>query len=207
MVAESAQDPTLSAKEKLDYVKDYVRSLVRGGYYTRDEIIEDAKYAASEEGLASVDSGDLVDDEINQQLREQEIWPEVTDYDRLVRALVALEMKGIVARQNFACCQTCGHAEIEDEIESFAATGGDPRGYVFFHQQGTESAIRDGEVGFAYGPAKEDVDSADIASELANEMRAVGLKVDWNGESSMCVMVSLDWKRRWPGEDPIRHAS
>jgi hypothetical protein len=206
MVAESTEEPTISAAEKLDYVKGYVRSLVRGGYYTRDDIIEDAKYAASEEGLESVYSGNLVDEEINQQLREQQSWPETTDYDRLVTALVALELKGIVARQNFACCQTCGHAEIEDEIESFAAAGGDPRGYVFFHQQGTESAIADGEVGFAYGPAKEDVNSVDVASELANAVRAVGLKVDWNGESSMCVMVSLDWKRRWPGENPIFHA-
>lgn len=56
-----------------------------------------------------------------------------------------LEAAGIVARMDFTCCQTCGHAEIGLEKE-----GGDPRGYTFFHHQDTQR-ICGGSVMLAFG--------------------------------------------------------
>jgi hypothetical protein len=180
-------------------VHEYVTTSVRGGYQSRDEIIESGDEMASDEGLDDIDIAALVDAAIADLQRESTTWPAVTDYDRLVTALDALESKGIVARQNFTCCMTCGHTEIGDEVEQFEEAGGVARGYVFFHQQATDRVVVGDGINFAYGSAQQDVDSEEIAGELADELRKVGLVVDWNGESSMCVMVSLDWKRRWPG--------
>ena len=45
-------------------------------------------------------------------LADQATWPERTDSDRLTDAFRALDQAGIVAREDFACCQNCGVAEI-----------------------------------------------------------------------------------------------
>jgi hypothetical protein len=185
-------------RDVLADVREYVSTAVRSGFQSRDEIVESVSEMAADEGSHDVDIAALVDAAIADLQRESLGWPAVTDYDRLTAALEALEQRGIVARQNFTCCQSCGHAEIGDELEQFEAAGGVARGYVFFHQQATEGAVDGEDINFAYGSTTEAVDSVEIASELAAELRQAGLQVDWNGESSMCVMVGLDWKRRWP---------
>jgi hypothetical protein len=194
-----AAEPSSSDSDVLADVQEYVTASVRGGYHSREEIIESGDEMASDEGLADVDIAALVDTAIADLQRKSSTWPAVTDYDRLVTALDALESKGIVARQNFTCCMTCGHTEIGEELEAFEEAGGVARGYVSFHQQATERVVDGDDINFAYGSVQEDVSSEEIAAELADELRKAGLAVDWNGESSMCVMVGVDWKRRWPG--------
>jgi hypothetical protein len=187
----------------VDYVRAYARKLVRGGYDSREDIVEFVSQSAKDEQLAHLDIKAMVEAEISDLKREQVSWPVFTDYDRLDTAMAALEDNGIVARQNFSCCMTCGSGEIRDEIETFNAGGRMARGYVFFHQQATEHAVNGDGINFAYGAAglnpSVDEDIA-IGRELAEALRNAGLKVDWNGRLERCVMVELDWKRRWPGD-------
>ena len=63
------------------------------------------------------------------------ITPEMQKNSNLNRAFAALEEEGIIARQNFTCCGTCASAEIWDEIDDSREW----KGYVYFHQQDTES--------------------------------------------------------------------
>jgi len=65
---------------------------------------------------------------------EQRNWPDITDADRLAAAFASLESEGIIARMNFTCCQTCGFAEIGDEVPD----GQTMSGFVFFHEQDAE---------------------------------------------------------------------
>jgi hypothetical protein len=44
-----------------------------------------------------------------------------------------LEEEGIVAREHFTCCGSCGASQIHDEADS------NHFGYVFYHVQETES--------------------------------------------------------------------
>lgn len=200
VVGTSAVTEPALGDDAVTHLRDYARKLVRGGYDTREEIVEIiAKYAADEK-LAELNSRQLVDTEIKALKIEQASWSPLTDYDRLETAMRVLEEKEIVVRQNFTCCMTCGHAEIGDEIETFEAGGRKARGYAFFHQQATEHALEGYEINFAYGAATEGEDAISIASEVADAMRRAGLKVDWNGKDTMCVMVGVDWKRRWTGD-------
>jgi hypothetical protein len=185
-----------------DYVRAYARNLVRGGYDSREDIVESVSQLVKDEQLAHLDAKEVVDSEISDLKYEQATWPVITDYDRLDTVMAALEDGGIVARQNFSCCMTCGSGEIKDEIETFNTAGRMARGYVFFHQQATEHAVDGYGINFAYGAAGLDASvDADIAigRELADALRNAGLKVDWNGRLERCVMVELDWKRRWTG--------
>ena len=186
--------------EDIEYASEMTRQQVRGGYETRDDIVDSVFNILEHDSMTLSEVKELVDTEINSLKEEQVHWPSETDYDRLVAGLKALDAQGIVARENFTCCGTCGTAEIWDEIDTVKASGKDVRGYVFFHQQGTEHAVEGYGINFSYGSAVENATEEQeiaIAQALADEMRSRGFKVDWNGKLSMCVMVELDWKRRW----------
>ncbi|GAA1505130.1 DUF6891 domain-containing protein [Nocardioides humi] len=65
----------------------------------------------------------------------------------LTAAFAALADAGIVARENFSCCGTCASAEIADERDDSRSW----RGYVYYHQQDTESLIGSRSTYVGYG--------------------------------------------------------
>jgi hypothetical protein len=120
----------------------------------------------------------------------------VTDCDRLDAAFSSLERQGIVARQNWTCCQTCGHAEIADAMEE-ARQSGEVRGYTFFHQQDTDSAVEGYGLWLAYGSTEDD-DAATVAigHSVCNALRDAGLSPTWEGVGSKRIALPMNWQRR-----------
>jgi hypothetical protein len=133
---------------------------------------------------------------IEEHRRRQSQWVGPTDCDRLDEAFTALEAEGIVARQNFTCCQTCGHAEIWGEIEEASAER-DIDGYVFYHMQDTESACEGGGLYLAYGTTEGgSEEAADIGWRIVGALERAGLTVHWNGKTSQRIAVQVEWRRR-----------
>ncbi|MFI7487900.1 DUF6891 domain-containing protein [Micromonospora echinaurantiaca] len=136
----------------------------------------------------------VVGEELSAHLAAQESWPELTDSDRLTAAFRALTAAGIVARENFACCQNCGLSEIGADVPRSIV----PRGYAFYHRQDAERGV-DGEgVHIAYG-LFEQPPSAAVGEEVAAALRAEGLTVRWNGEAGNRIHVPMVWRRRRVG--------
>jgi hypothetical protein len=121
----------------------------------------------------------------------------VTDCDRLDAAFSDLEGKGVLARQDFSCCQNCGHGEAWSEVKEGLSRGQKLQGYTFYHQQDTERAVDGGGLYLAYG-AVADGDEAETAvgKAIAEALQAQGLNVTWNGTNKQRIFVKLDWKRR-----------
>ncbi|WP_163511310.1 DUF6891 domain-containing protein [Fodinicola acaciae] len=140
--------------------------------------------------------------ELRRHLTEQASWPPVTEPDRLTAAFRDLDRAGIVARENFTCCQNCGTAEIGAE----AAEGSKPRGYAFYHHQDAEAAARGDGLDLAYGilhdglRTPDPADTAAIGTEITATLRQHGLRVDWNGDAAKRIRVPLTWHRRWLGD-------
>jgi len=175
--------------------------LVRGGYLSRAEICDSVRDCIEDEGY-SYPAETIVDTEIEKLVAEQGSWGEgPLDYDRLHEAMKTLTTNGIVARENFTCCNTCGNAEIGMEIDDYEKSSGeDARGYTFFHQQDTDSAAGGYGVYLSYGRAQDegtDADSLNIGKEIAEAMKQAGLKIKWNEQLSQKIFVDLDWKRPW----------
>jgi hypothetical protein len=196
--------------EERDDLKVWARIHVRGGYEPVDEI-EDILLDMTEEFDSRISERDrqsevrsAVIQEIESLRADQTGWPILTDFDRLELAFDMLEDADIVARQNFTCCGTCGAAEISVEIEDFETLGRRARGYVFFHQQDTESAVETGELYLSYGAANNTADAVflQIGQEIAATLAAVGLKVHWDGKLERRIGVTLNWQRRWEGAVP-----
>lgn len=193
--------PALPA-EALDELRGCISRDVKSGYEEHDAIVDNAVELLSDEHQASAlrpHAHRILAEEIQAHRAAERAWPEITDYDRLDGAFTALENSGIVCRQNFTCCGTCGSAEIWDEIGQATDQGAAVRGYAFFHAQDTESAVEGSGLYLNYGAVDEGEEPAlAIAREVSGAIGAAGLKVNWDGTWSKRIGVELDWKRRLP---------
>lgn len=192
-------DPGTHHRDAVENVTAYVHDAIWAGFEPLDSLREIAFERAEEDGFEG-DAEAFVDALIAEQLAAKHAaerdWPAVTDCDRLDAAFAALEAGGVVARQNFTCCQTCGHAGIQDEMADAARTH-DVHGYVFFHEQDTESAVAGSDLYLAYG-AKDGAghDLLQVGHEVCNALRDAGLSPLWDGDADSRIRVPLRWQRR-----------
>ncbi|MBO1332032.1 hypothetical protein [Streptomyces sp. VRA16 Mangrove soil] len=179
-------------------LEDEVRSVLHGGYATRAVLAEVAEEYLVTEGRRPVSRAQawaLADRMWLERVAEQEGWRGETDPERLTRAFAALEADGIVARENFTCCRSCGDTEIGAEA------GPGARGYVYFHSQCTGSAAVGAGLMLLYGGFDGAVGTtAGVGGEVVAALEGVGLSVVWDGDPSRAVHVTpLDWRRRLVG--------
>lgn len=194
----SANKPV--TEEALQELQGYIQRDVAGGFRPENEIAASAVEILSEEydskALAQ-HATTMTREALAQHKREQDSWPKTTDCDRLDAAFAELERAGVVCRQDFSCCGTCGSAEIYDEIEKATKTGKQVGGYAFYHMQDTESAVEGRGLYLNYGAVQEDEAAAlKIAQQVVAALKQNGLKADWDGTWAKRIGVSMDWKRR-----------
>jgi len=173
---------------------------VAGGFTPPDQIAQyavDYMAGEAEEAVLLREAPHMVREAVDAHRAAQANWPEVTDYDKLDAAFAALEKSGVISRQNFTCCGSCGAAEIWDEVEQAKRLGRVARGYAFFHQQDTDAAVEGDGLYLNYG-ACEDTPEAIIAvgREIVQALEVKGLKTDWDGRLEKRIGVQMDWKRR-----------
>ncbi|SBT52685.1 DUF6891 domain-containing protein [Micromonospora auratinigra] len=184
-----------------DHLPDELRSFVRGQVALAELpaaaiVTETVAYFADQAAPERVEAlaWAVVAEELTAHLADQATWPAVTDSDRLTAAFRALTAAGIMARENFACCQNCGLGEIGAEAPGTI----EPRGYAFYHQQDAERGVAGEGVHVAYG-LFDQPPSVEIGAEVAAALRAQGLTVHWNDDVASRIFVPLDWRRRRAG--------
>ncbi|MER7518045.1 DUF6891 domain-containing protein [Streptomyces sp. NPDC126499] len=176
-----------------------VRELLVCGYDDRERLAETAEdYLTTRDGrpVSRRQAEELVDRLWRERVAETAGWEGTTDPERITAAFTALDAAGIVAREHFTCCRSCGLSEIgmEDGAE-------EARGFVFFHTQGTESAASGGPLYLLYGgfDGSEETTAA-VGGEVAEALRGQGLTVEWDGDPGQAVKVTgLDWRKRLTG--------
>jgi hypothetical protein len=181
-----------------DDLVEFVNLHVALGDETYDEIVESAvDYMDGEADADEIEAlaSSLTASALSAHVSDQTTWPSTTDCDRLAAAFAELNDTDIVARENFACCQTCGLAEIGGEVSDAAAA----RGYAFYHQQDAESAVESGSLHIAYGLFGKPP-TPEIGNEVAEVLRRHGLDVYWDGSVTRRIMVRMNWQRRRVGE-------
>lgn len=220
MTIPPSPEPTADLEEE---VRDDARNLIAGGFYDLETVIQLLTDRFEDEPFTEEQSGAIVRSIWAERLTVQTEWTTESDYDRLARAFDSLSAAGVVARMNFACCQNCGHTEIDDERTPVLGGGFAEWGYTFFHQQDAESIIDDSELFLAYGTfgPVDGIDPALLASAAAGDseaqeqvmdqssvrvgsvivaaLEAEGMDVTWDGTSVTRICVSVtDWRKRLP---------
>ncbi|MFE3460457.1 DUF6891 domain-containing protein [Nocardiopsis aegyptia] len=153
---------------------------------------EGPEVRAALDGLAT-----HVDEAMDAHLQRQRRWRSRTDSERLTRAFRALDESGIIAREDHTCCDTCAADSLRQEalVHQEAPGGPSIRGYAFYHEQDTRSAVRDGTLMVGFG-ATHEIRRAAVGEEIAETLRAHGLTVTWNGDPGTKLGVAVDWRRR-----------
>ena len=181
-------------------VRLYILQLLNEGVTPYEEIVfsvVDYFTGEYEEDLVTECAQRLVPLLYDARVEEQTMWPEETDCDRLDRVFTTLESMGVVARQDFTCCQTCGHSEIWDEMKE-ASKSREVIGYTFYHHQDLERMADSGSCYLAFG-ACEDNDELKkkVAELICQALKEEGFKVDWEGSLDKRILIrDVDWKKR-----------
>jgi hypothetical protein len=183
-----------------------VRLSIVGGYATRAGLVKLAEdYLVSGDGgrdgdgehrpVSREQATTLVDRLWLERVREQETWQGETDPERLARAFAALEQAGIVAREDFACCHSCGQAEIGAEAFDGA------RGFVYFHGQCTDFAAAGEGLTLYYGGFDgSEQTTVSVGQQVVTALEQAGLRVEWSGDPGRAIEVApLTWHRRLVG--------
>jgi hypothetical protein len=194
---------SLLSPEDFDDLHDFIRVQVAAGFAPIGEIIDEAaevfadvtpNHAALAEAARAVAEQAVAD-----HLATQAAWPAPTDCDRLDAAFAELDRAGIVARQHFSCCGTCGADEIREEMEQAEKAGRAARGYTFFHVQDTEHAVEGDGLYLSYGSVgKDQAASVAIGHEVVATLGRHGLSPAWNGKIAHRISLPLVWRRRRP---------
>jgi hypothetical protein len=184
----------------LGQLRDYIVREVRGGFTPVDEIPKFAiEYLADEveESVLRPYADSYTAEALVALSDEQKAWPARTDCDRLDAAFARLDAVDILARQDFSCCQNCGHGEMWALVEEAVAEGRSIRGYAFYHQQDTEHAVEGDGLWLAWGEVdSEELDLGTVGREVVAALRGEGLGVTWDGNAETRISVSMEWKRR-----------
>jgi hypothetical protein len=190
-------------------LRSFIAARVREGFDSVHEIVEHAtRYA--EENLGRQDLAReirrLTAELLAEHETEQSDWPSPADCDRLNEAFATLNDQGIVARQDFSCCNNCGFGEIWAEVEKEERLR-PVEGYVFYHLQATRRAVETGRLLIAYGSLGERLeDMQRVASQVVAELRRVGLDASWEGTERHPIVVSgIVWRRRREHRPPATH--
>jgi hypothetical protein len=179
---------------------EFIANRVREGFESAHEIVENARdwaYGKFERDDLLPQIKRLTAEALAVHQAEQAGWGPTTDCDRLDEAFAALNRQGIVSRQDFSCCNNCGFTEIWDEVKQ-AEKQQPVEGYVFYHLQGTERAIKTGQLLMAYGCVEENSEAfQSVGNAVVAELRRVGLNASWGGTAGHPIAVDgIVWRRR-----------
>ena len=174
-------------------LKEFIERHIKEGFLQRDEIIA----ATIVEFRGEFGGADFyqavaatVDKYLARYLIMESGWVTATDCDKLDKAFSELEKRGILARQHFACCNDCGHQEMQSEVRRVIGRSRarkrdrvmkvvnqamkdanqamkdanqaitDLKGFAFFHQQDTQRAIKQGTLFLTFDSIERNVDKA-----------------------------------------------
>jgi Domain of unknown function (DUF6891) len=181
------------------FIEKYIAEKWREGFLSQDEVLNLAADALEDEFPGSIAIGSLeasLQRAVRQLDTEQASWPPETDNDRLTGVFAKLDAAGIVAAENFSCCNNCGHGEMLGELE-LERLERSVRGYAFYHAQDTERAAQGGGLYIRFGADSEDEErNAMVGREIVSALVEGGFKPEWDGSSAHGIFLPVTWQRR-----------
>lgn len=178
----------------------YLQNQIAIGYYDSEWLVEEAVHMFTTDEATVRPLAAQLTTKLEQEMAS---WPEVTDCQRLDAAFEALNRAGIRARQHFACCNTCGHSELREDIHLARELGATIDGYVFYHRQDAEAVVTTGTLTLRYATlCGEPDEERALGQQILGALREQGLSPVWECDSGPVIELrDFRWQRSdWPDE-------
>jgi hypothetical protein len=117
--------------------------------------------------------------------------------NKLTAAFRLMRKMGLIAKQNWKCCQTCGCYDITILAEKLKRGGKAPLGYAFYHNQDKDSMVKRGDFYIAYGGfnsqkyGKFGLDDKDVGGKIIYALTTFGLITKWDGNPNTRILVRV----------------
>ena len=185
----------LSKKRAL---KQFIERHIKAGFMQRDDIVQ----ATISEFRGEFGGPDFykavavtVDRYLARYLIMESAWVSATDCDKLDKAFADLETQGVLTRQNFTCCNDCGHEEMQSELRKQKRKK--LRGFAFFHQQDTQKACQGNNLLLTFDAIEKNLEKAvEVGEDIVKALQKAGLVAEWNGSYLQRIVVKVSWKKR-----------
>ena len=195
------------APESERWLRDVVWSQVVLGHTDPDDVLDLWQDELEEHGISDAQADEAVRHVVRARREQQASWGQNLARTPLQEAFTELEEIGVLARADFSCCGTCAASEIGDERDDSRQW----RGYLWFHQQDTESLLEDRSTYLGYGVFLDaylseeewlalDDDGKDatytrhvrelMQGEVEPVLRRHGLGWEWDGDLGTRILVT-----------------
>lgn len=113
------------------------------------------------------------------------------DKTLLNEAFAKLRKAGMIARQNYLCCQSCGCAGVDRDFNNLSAEKQKSKlGYCFYHRQGNARRKQSHNFHLTFGVFKEGLgDPTAIGQKIVEVLADCGIPVRWNGNSDTTICI------------------
>jgi hypothetical protein len=89
---------------------------------------------------------------------------------------------GILVKEDFCCCGSCGLREIRELTEKKEEEEGvEVRGYCFYHGQDLDHAAESGELWLGHAENHDGDEETEVANTILMYARKVGIQAEWSG--------------------------
>jgi len=110
-------------------------------------------------------------------------------------AFKELRKNGFIAKQDWACCNSCGMKDIYDEVNEEYIDAGkpEPDGFVFYHCQNTDLLKGYAETYLAWGAIDCEMSKKEeikIGKTIVNILNKFDINVEWNGRIDTKIFIS-----------------
>ena len=117
--------------------------------------------------------------------------------NKLTKAFAIMRNFGLIAKQNYLCCQSCGCFGMATLANELKDKGKEPIGYAFYHNQDKANMVKSGKFYIAYGGfdttkyGKFGLDDKTVGEKIMKALKLLDIEAEWNGNPNTRIFVKV----------------
>jgi hypothetical protein len=175
-----------------------IKTLIKSGFYDREETFDSISDMFNEK-LDEPWIKEQIEKEYAKRLKEQHDWPEVTDFDKLVKAFDKLNSSHIIALHNYDNTREEGEEDTKELHDKLKTKGINTIGYCFYHTQDVDRVAEEKVLFIAFGDFENnDKKSVEIGQAVVKALLQQGFKITWNNSADTRIEITnIKWQKRF----------
>ena len=189
--------------EDLETFQDEFIKLVRSGFFSKDELLEEAfelldMYISLDELEEEYEEEDL-EDYVDEIIKLHQNKGEEVFFQTLDKAFKQLNQRGIVAEHYADHTSEMGYAAVMELVDEYLKKGKKVFGVCFYITQALDHVLEGDTTTLLldFSSCVDSITTEEIGNIIVEELKAVGLEVEWNGSEEEKIGIrNVIWDKR-----------